>query len=182
VGIESDDASGLRAVPSPEDTIESHSWFCGYCGRGGPSVESPGPIDRLCSACGFGLVLETVSELAPSPADAFLVVDEHLSVQAISHQAEELLGVSERFVVRRPLTDLLMPADADPQAATKLVAAVAEASSGVAGARPSHLLLRPVNAPGMRLRARIGRCGPPLAALIVLEPTETDRLRLVLRH
>jgi PAS domain-containing protein len=134
----------------------------------------------LCSSCGFGLVLETLTELAPSPADAFLVVDDDLNIQAISHQAEELLGVSERSVVQRPLTDLLVPADADHRAGTRLVTAVSQAASGVAGALPAQLLLRPAKTQGMRLNARVGRCGPPLAALIVLEPTDADRIHLAL--
>jgi nitrogen-specific signal transduction histidine kinase len=125
-------------------------------------------------------VLETLTRLAPTPADAFLVVDDDLSVQAISHQAEELLGVRERFIVRRPLTDLLVPADPGSHPASKLVAAVSEAASGVAGARPARVILQPVGQRDVRLSARIGRCGPPLAALIVLEPTEADRLHLVL--
>jgi PAS domain-containing protein len=126
-------------------------------------------------------VLETVTRLAPSSDDAFLVVDIKLIVEAISRQAEKLLGVSEGFVVRRPLAELLMPAgtDAEPHAVAGLMAAVSEAASGVAGARPSRLVFAPAKANGLRLHARIGRCGPPVAALIVLEPTETERLRLV---
>jgi hypothetical protein len=42
------------------------------------------------------------------------------------------------------------------------------------------VILQPVGQPEVRVRARIGRCGPPLAALIVLEPTEADRLHLAL--
>jgi PAS domain-containing protein len=125
-------------------------------------------------------VLETSTGLAPTPADAFLVVDDDLTVQAISHQAEELLGVRERSMVRRPLTDLLVPADRGSRPASRLVAAVSEAASGVAGARPTHVMLQPVDQPDVRLSARVGRCGPPLGALIVLEPTEADRLHLVL--
>lgn len=163
-------------------SVGTRAWFCGYCGRGGLLVEDRNELERVCSICGFGLVLETSAELAPSPADAFLVVDDALNIEAISHQAEELLGVRERFVVRRPLTDVLAPANHDPHLATKLLEAVGDATSGAAGTRPSHLLLCPIDNPNLRLKARIGRCGPPLSALIVLEPTEAERLHLLFEH
>ena len=172
------DPSGLRAVGSGFDAAEPRSWFCAYCGRGGPWVESRARFDRLCGACGFGLLLETVRRMAPSEHDAFLVIDEQLIIDAISHRAELLLNAPERSVVRKPLTELLVPAASERQAATRLMAAVAEATSGVAGAQPTHMLLRPVHSHGVRLHARIGRCGSPLAALIVLEPTAADRLEL----
>jgi PAS domain-containing protein len=168
------DPSGLRAVGGGFDATEPRSWFCGYCGRGGPHVESRARFDRVCGACGFGLLLETASRMAPSEHDAFLVIDEQLIIDAISHRAEQLLNARERAVVRKPLTELLVPAASEAQAATRLIAAVAEATSGVAGVKLTHMLLRPVRSQGVRLHARIGRCGSPLAALIVLEPTDAD--------
>jgi PAS domain-containing protein len=175
------DPSGLRSVGSGFDATEPRSWFCGYCGRGGPCVESRARFDRVCGACGFGLLLETVSRIAPSEHDAFLVIDEQLIIDAISHRAEELLNARERSVVRKPLTELLVPAASEPQAATRLIAAVAEATSGVSGVQPTQMLLRPVHSHEVRLHARIGRCGSPLAALIVLEPTAADRRDLARR-
>jgi hypothetical protein len=175
------DPSGLRAVGSGFDATEPRSWFCGYCGRGGPCAESLARFDRICSACGLGLLLETVSRMAPSEHDAFLVIDEQLIIDAISYRAEQLLNARERSVVRKPLTELLVPAASEPQAATRLIKAVAEATSGVAGVKPTHMLLRPVYGHEVRLHARVGRCSSPLAALIVLEPTDADRRQLARR-
>jgi PAS domain-containing protein len=156
-----------------------HVWFCAYCGRCGPAGEDPEGLERACSQCGFGLLLETVAEIAPSPTDVFLVVGDDFAVVAISHQAEELLGVHERFVVGRPLTDLLLPAGPEPRGASELMGAVAAATSGAAGVRPLHLRLRTIHDRGLRLHARLGRCGPPMGALIVLEPTAAERARLL---
>jgi PAS domain-containing protein len=158
---------------------EPHVWFCAYCGRGGPAGEEPDELERACSQCGFGLLLESVAEIAPAPTDVFLVVGDDFAVVAISHQAEELLGVHERSVVGRPLTDLLLPAGPAPHGASELMAAVAEATSGAAGVRPLHLRLRTMHDRGLRLRARLGRCGPPMGALIVLEPTGAERAQLL---
>jgi PAS domain-containing protein len=153
-------------------------WFCACCGGSGPAGEEPHELERMCSKCGLGLLLETVAELAPAPTDAFLVVDNHFGVAAISHQAEQLLCVDERSVVRRPLTDLLLPADREARGASEMMAAVAAAASGAAGVRPSHLRLRTLHHRGLQLQARLGRCGPPVGALIVLEPTAAERATL----
>jgi PAS domain-containing protein len=154
-------------------------WFCAYCGRGGPAGEEPGVLERACSLCGFGLLLEAVAEIAPAPTDVFLVVGDDFAVVAISHQAEELLGVHERSVVGRPMTDLLLPAGPEPRGASELMAAVADATSGATGVRPLHLRLRTIHDRGLRLHARLGRCGPPMGALIVLEPTAAERAQLL---
>jgi PAS domain-containing protein len=154
-------------------------WFCAYCGRGGLAGEEPAELERACALCGFGLLLETVAEIAPAPTDAFLVVDDDFAVAAISHQAEELLGVHERSVVGRSLTDLLLPADGEPHAASDLMAAVAAATSGAAGVEPSHLRLSTIRDRSLLLHVRLGRCGPPMGALIVLEPTVAERAQLL---
>jgi PAS domain-containing protein len=172
---------GSRTLESAlaDSQPEPRAWFCAYCGRGGLAGEEPEELERACALCGFGLLLETVAEIAPAPTDAFLVVDNDFGVVAISHRAEELLGIQERSVVGRPLTDLLLAADPEPHGAAELMAAVAQATSGAAGARPSHVRLRAIRDRGLRLRARLGRCGPPLGALIVLEPTAAERAQLM---
>jgi PAS domain-containing protein len=157
---------------------EPHTWFCTCCGCNA-AEEEPDPFERVCPKCGVGLLLETVSAMAPASTDAFLVVDNGFEVAAISQRAEELLGVHERSVVRRPVAALLVPAEQEPRGACALLAAVADTTSGTAGVRPSHLQLRTIQHGGVQLHARIGRCGPPIGALIVLEPTAAERAKLL---
>jgi PAS domain-containing protein len=121
----------------------------------------------VCGACGLGLILEAGEDVAPHAGDAFLVLDRALSVCAVSRGAEELLAISEPDAVNRHITDLLMPADAEEDGGETLAVAVAWAARGDGGSRST--IVRPANTFGIRLTARIAGCGPPRAALLVLE-------------
>ena len=90
-----------------------------------------------------------------------------MRVHGLSRHAEQLLGVREDTVVNRPLTELLVPADAEAGRLTGLAAAVADAVGR--GEEPLHAFVRPANTFGVRVRARITACGPPRAALVLLE-------------
>ena len=105
-------------------------------------------------------------DTAPSPQDAFLVVDERLQVCAVSAAAEELLGVEEPFVVNRPLADLLVPADAEALGPEPLIHSVIVAASDPGP--PQLAVVRPAGEFGVRYAVRVGACGPPRAALLVL--------------
>jgi PAS domain-containing protein len=131
---------------------------------------------RVCSSCGLGLLLETRIDLVPSPADAFIVVDSQLAIEAVSAQAERVLAVSEQDVVHLPLHSLIGPAGIDSAGEYGLTAAVMEAAAG--GDQLSSVFVRPRNTFGVRVRARICACGPPRAALIVLD-AERPPLRAV---
>jgi hypothetical protein len=131
---------------------------------------------RVCSSCGLGLLLETRADLAPSPADAFLVVDSQLAIEAVSAQAERVLAVKEHEVVHHALQSLISPAGIDGAGQYGLIAAVLEAATG--SDQLSSVSIRPRNTFGVRVRARIGACGPPRSALIVLD-AERPPLRLV---
>jgi PAS domain-containing protein len=126
----------------------------------------------------LGLLLETRRDLIPSPDDAFLVIDSGLRVQAVSRQAEELLAVREEDVVNSPVSELLVAADAEAEAPGGFAGAIASAAA--AADEPVTTVVRPWNTFGVRLRARIAPCGPPRAALLLLEtPRARRRLRLV---
>jgi hypothetical protein len=84
----------------------------------------------------------------------------------MSRHAERLLGISETDAVNRHIADFLVPGDAESPTAENLAAVVAWAARGDAPAR--SVVLRPTNTFGVRYWARIGACGPPSAALIVL--------------
>ena len=89
-------------------------------------------------------------------------------MQAVGWRAEELLNVQESFVAGSELTDLLLPIDCETNGGGALTDAVFEAAGDGHMPVPAHLLVRGVAAPDLLLRARIGRCGPARAALIVL--------------
>ncbi len=153
------------------------TWFCGHCAAPAPSGEAPAPTARVCRSCGLGLLLETRQDIVPTDRDAFLVIDTSLLIQAMSRRAQTLLAVSEEEAVNRPVAELLVPADAESQAQAGFAAAIAEAARGAYD--PANVFVRPWNTFGVRMRARIAACGPPRAALIVLQAPASRRLRAV---
>jgi PAS domain-containing protein len=132
---------------------------------------------RVCRSCGLGVMLETRRDIAPSHRDAFLVIDSSLLVQAMSWRAETLLGVTEDSAVNRPVAQLVTSADAEAGRPARFAAALAEAAAGAD--EPLSAIVRPWNTFGVRLRARIASCGPPRAALLILEDQQARRLRVV---
>jgi hypothetical protein len=115
--------------------------------------------------------------VVPTSGDSFLVVDGALLVQAMSQHAQTLLAVSESDAVNRPVAELLVPADAEAQRATAFAARLADAAGG--SDEPTSAFIRPWNTFGVRMRARIAPCGPPRAALVVLEDSAPGRLHVV---
>jgi PAS domain-containing protein len=173
----SDSRPALRLVqPATEEPVE-FTWFCGHCAAPARGDQPPAPMARVCRSCGLGVMLETRRDIAPSHRDAFLVIDSSLLVQAMSWRAETLLGVTEDSAVNRPVSQLLMPADAEAGRPARFAAALAEAAAGAD--EPVSTVVRPWNTFGVRLRARIASCGPPRAALVVLEDHQARRLRVV---
>jgi hypothetical protein len=126
----------------------------------------PAPSARVCRSCGLGVLLETRSDAVPAKGNAFVIADSALRVQAMSAPAERLLAMDEGLAVNRAIGDLLVQADVElartPSFADLVVAALS-------GEPPVSANVRPWNTFGVRLHARIARCGPPPAALIVLD-------------
>lgn len=125
----------LQLVTSALAAPVEWSWFCGHCAARSPGGEAPAPIARVCRSCGFGLLLEAPDHAIPSNRDAFLVIDSSLLVQAMSRRAQALLAVTEELAVHRPLSELLVPADAEAQSPGGFAAAVADAIAGGAESR-----------------------------------------------
>ena len=139
--------------------------FCGHCGvPPAANLETPG--SRVCSHCGLGLVLRAPADVAPRPGEPFLVIDSSLSVCAVSAHAEQLLGVDETQAVNQHVADYLVPADANAPSADNLLTLLVDAAAG--SGEPRVAVVRPRQEFGVRFRARIGPCGPPHAALLVL--------------
>ena len=153
------------------------AWFCGHCAAPSREDHPPAPTARVCRSCGLGIMLETRADIAPSDRDAFLVIDGSLLVQAMSWRAETMLGVTEDSVVNRPVMQLLVPADAEAGGPARFAAALGEAAAGAD--EPVSAFVRPWNTFGVRLRARVASCGPPRAALVVLEDQQARPLRVV---
>lgn len=153
----------LRVVAPARDPQPQVS-FCGHCGT------RPGPVDedasRVCVSCGLGLLISADADAVPSPGAPFLVVDSALTVCAMSKEAEELLGVLEPEAIDRRITDFLVPADAEGPGPEALVTEIMNAGRGGA---PLRTVLRPSGEYGVRMFAHLAACGPPRAALVVLD-------------
>jgi len=167
----------LRLVEGAAPQTVEWAWFCGHCAAPAPSGQAPAPTARVCRSCGLGLLLETRRDAVPSERDAFLVIDNALLIQAMSRRAQTLLALSEEEAVNRPVAELLVPADAEAQAHAGFAAAIADAAQGAD--RAASVFVRPWNTFGVRMRARIASCGPPRAALVVLQSPAARRLRAV---
>jgi PAS domain-containing protein len=126
----------------------------------------------------LGLLLEAREDAVPANRDAFLVVDSSLLVQAMSREAQSLLGVSEELAIDKPVAELLVPADAESQGRAGFAASIAMAADGQ-DPDTARSFVRPWNTFGVRMRARIATCGPPRAALVVLENGRPPALRAV---
>jgi hypothetical protein len=161
------------------DTVVPWRWFCGHCAAPSPSGAAPPPTARVCESCGLGLLLEAREDAVPDSRDAFLVVDSALLVQAMSREAQALLDMTEEMAVDKPVSELLVPADAEA-GRTGFAGAVAQAADGE-DPDTNRAVVRPWNTFGVRMRARIATCGPPRAALIVLDGGRGPTLRAVPR-
>ena len=164
MGTDAARESSLRVVrkDGPREPLRI---FCGHCGRS-PEPNSDAQASRVCSKCGMGLLLQAPASTAPSSKDPFIVVDGALTICAVSRQAERLLGVSETEAVNRHIADFLMPGDAEASSGENLASLLVWA---VRGEMPTkNVVVRPSNTFGVRYWARVGPCGPPTAALLVL--------------
>jgi PAS domain-containing protein len=163
---------------APEAPAEVQwTWFCGHCAAPSPFERPPAPTARVCTSCGLGLLLETHRDTAPTADDAFLVIDNALLVQAMSRRAQALLGLTEAEAINRRVAELLVPADAEARTTTAFAEAIASAAAGIEGSISATV--RPWNTFGVRMRARVAPCGPPRAALVILEDPMARRLRAV---
>jgi PAS domain-containing protein len=165
----------LKLVERTPTAEAKWTWFCGHCATVTPEGYAPSPSTRVCLSCNLGLLLETRSDIVPTSQDAFLVVDSALLIQAVSRRAETLLDITEAATVDHPLVHLLEPADAEASEPSRLAAAV---TSAMHDDEPVDTFVRPWNTFGVRMRATVAPCGPPRAALVVLNRPR-PRLRAV---
>jgi hypothetical protein len=154
----------LIALPGYADR-QSDVHFCGHCGRTA-EIDISKPSSRVCGRCEMGLLIGAPPNVAPQPSDPFLLVDSTLSVCGMSVLAEGILGVSETDAVNHHITEFLVPADAEVSGPGVLVTLLIHAARG--DGEVHEVVLRPSAEFGIRYWARIGPCGPPQGALLVL--------------
>ncbi len=152
----------LRVLPHPEER-QPDVHFCGYCGH----QPAPDETSRICGACDLGMVLVAAAAVVPRAGQPSLIVDHALRICAVSSAAERLLHVDEADAVGSPLGQVLLPAQAEGAGLESLVATVLAAADPDAG--PQRAVVRPAGEWGVRYAIRVGACGPPRAALLVLD-------------
>lgn len=165
MALESVNRSPLEVVREDQSGQPSKV-FCGHCGRSPEDKDGPEAGARVCTKCGMGLMLQAPATIAPKSSDPFMVVDGSLTICALSREAEKLLGISETDAVNRHVGEFLVPGDAESSRGENLASILAFAARGEAS--DSNVVVRPANTFGVRYWARVGPCGPPTAALLVL--------------
>jgi hypothetical protein len=122
---------------------------------------------RVCALCGLGVVISAGADLAPRKDEAFVIVDRQLKLCGLSRGAERLLAVDEPDAVHRHVSDFLEPADAEAGTGDELLQGIV-ATAAMGFMAPHSIVVRPTGEYGVRFAARVGSCGPPEGALIVL--------------
>lgn len=135
--------------------------FCTHCAS---LFDEPAARRRVCPRCGLGVVLTCSSATLDVAGAAFFVVTSDLRVSAGSKQAEDLFAAHDGMF-GRPLLSLVT----SPAGVGELARLVGAAANGTMA--PSTI---PVESAATRLdhvalEARIGGCGNPPAALVVVE-------------
>lgn len=151
-----------RLVQVTAKRARTWSWFCGYCAAQPVDGPRPSPLTRVCERCRLGLLLESPASAAPRPDEPYFVIDRELMVRAVSRCAERQLGLREPELVGQPI-DELVPMSAQRG---RLELSLRRAAAGDDKIR--HAAIR-LGSGFERRRARITCCGPPAAALVVLE-------------
>jgi hypothetical protein len=151
----------LRLVPDPIDHTPQVR-FCGHCGQSPPTPKAA--RSRVCALCGLGVVITAGEDLAPRRGESFIIIDPQLKLCGLSRGAERVLEVDEPDAVDRHICDFLEPADAEAGQGDELLQSIIV--SGFSA--PRTMVVRPAGEYGVRYAARVGACGPPAGALIVL--------------
>ena len=152
----------LPKAPRPAPPLPSLA-FCSHCGAHPAGRRA----SRVCPLCEMGLLLRAHHELAPRRNDAFIVCDERLRVCAVSRGAEELLGISEPDVIHTPIGELVEGVTRDEHGDPALTGLLLEAATEAL--QVERTIVAPKGRREATCPARVGACGPPAAALLVLD-------------
>ncbi len=161
-----------RPIPPLDPTVRKR--FCSRCGE--PAVEPPAgepPLieQRVCAACGMGVLLRCSADALPGTGTAFVIVTQALEIGAVSEGAETIFGPEEKLL-RSRLPDLLTSPIGDRKLARTISRAAIRVHEAVTV--PARLIGERADAIGT-MACRISTCGPPRAALVAVEPTHFGR-------
>ena len=154
------------AVPlAPAQRLE-RTRFCSRCATTAEEPEGqslPYGFDRVCERCGMGVMLSAPRRALPVAGGAFMVVTRDGKISAVSEAAEPIVG-EEAGLLGMPITTAITSKDE-----AQLVRSLARAAGG-----GREIVEGPVVHAGRagkeaKLNARIASCGPPRAAVLVLE-------------
>ena len=132
-----------RTDASPKLSVH----FCTHCG-----ALADGAPQRVCGACGLGVMLSCAPGVLPRAGAAFLVIKSDLRISAASEAAERMLGE----VSGAPLLDVV---SGDPTLPRWL---------GRAAMGSQRVVSVALRVGARRVNGRIAACGDPPAALLVL--------------
>jgi hypothetical protein len=119
----------------------------------------------------LGLVVSAPEDIAPPRRAPFLILDEHLVVQAVSRGTESAFLIGGPDGVDVPLSEFLIPARGDARR-IDIAGLVALAVSGTPA--DETLELQTTGDPVRSFTAQVSSCGPPPAALLLLTPLTGD--------
>jgi hypothetical protein len=157
-------AAAPLAPPARAERIR----FCTRCAATTDEPEAPllpYGFDRVCGRCGMGVMLTTPRKALPGQGAAFVVVGRDGRITAVSEPAEHLLGDQAEL-----LDTVITSSVSSPDGDDRFVRAISRAAGG--GREVIDATVQAAAAAGGRtgrLSARIAGCGPPRAALVVLE-------------
>ena len=155
---------GVHAASPPR---EERTRFCTRCSTMAEEPEAQGVpfgFDRVCGRCGMGIMLTAPRKALPAPGAAFVVVTREGRISAVSETAEHLVG-EEAGLLGMPVGSALTSDEGDDRLARQ----VARAAGGGRDVNEATLAPVPQGSRPAKLKARIASCGPPRAALLVLE-------------
>ena len=135
--------------------------FCTHCAA---LFDEPGTRRRVCPRCGLGVVLTCSSATLDAAGAAFFVVTSDLRVSAGSKQAEDLFSAHDG-IFGRPLMSLVT----SPAGIGELARLVVAAANGTMAPTTIAVESAATKLDDLSLEARIGGCGNPPAALVVVE-------------
>jgi hypothetical protein len=136
--------------------------FCTHCAS---LFDQPAARRRVCPRCSLGVVLTCSSATLGAPGAAFFVVTTDLRVSAGSKQAEDLFSGHDG-IFGRPLLSLVT----SPVGVGELARLVVAAANGKMAPATIPVQSAASKLDHLSLEARIGGCGSPPAALVVVEP------------
>jgi len=162
--------TGIAQIPGVRPASPPRVERTRFCTRCAATAEDPDGqavpfgFDRVCGRCGMGVMLTAPRQVLSGTGAAIVVVTREGRVSAVSEAAEPLVG-EEAGLLGMPIGSAVTSEEGDD----RLVRQLARAAGGGREVTEASLAPVPQGSRPARLRARISSCGPPRAALLVLE-------------